>query len=254
MKRNRGIDRKIRKKKNGLMFIMMILTISIFLILFTKTVFFQVSKIEVIGNNVLNKEKVILASGIMENENIFKINVKQAEKNLLLHPYIKKVDIYRKIPNRILINIEERKEIITIPCVSSYIYLDEEGIVLDILAEKKDTTLVKVRGLKVKNITKGEKIILEENQNINGIIELVKKCEDVDMIEMIDYVTMNDESILVIALKTGTKVALNAQDNVKYKLEFTKEILKKREEENLELKGMIDFTKGDNPIFRQDTM
>ncbi|KPU28319.1 hypothetical protein TR13x_03005 [Caloranaerobacter sp. TR13] len=242
-----NIERKIRKKKIGLITILLFFLISIFIILSTKTSFFDISEIAIQGNDVLDDEKVILASGLNYGENIFKIRTQEAKENLLSHPYVKSVNIKRLFPNKLVITIKERNEFLLIPYLDSYIYIDDEGYVLNLLAYKKEN-LLEIEGINIKDISIGKKISLENNISLEKIIDLIKDCKKIGLYKEMKKVKIDNKSNIVIYLKSGIKVAFGYLNNVKYKLSFTIKILDDLKNRGID-KGTIYFNKGDSPIF-----
>ncbi|RKD34301.1 cell division protein FtsQ/DivIB [Thermohalobacter berrensis] len=254
MKRRNSIDKKIKRKKIGLIFTLLLLFVTTFLILLTKTSFFNVSEIKIIGNEQLTEDKIIMASGLTIEENIFKIDTEKMEKNLISHPYIKKTKVKRIFPNKLSIYIEERKEIAAISYIGSYIYLDNEGIVLNILSDKKDNLIV-VDGLKIKNMSIGKKIMLEDNQDIDKLLNFLKDCKKNDLIKEISRINIDNKFNIKLTMNSGLNVAFGNLYNVKYKVSFLIKILedlnKKAEKKNIILKdSTLYFTKGDDPIFK----
>lgn len=242
-----SIERKVRKKKIGLITILLIFLISIFIILSTKTSFFNISEIVIQGNSVLDDEKVILASGLNYGENIFKIRTQEAKKNLLSHPYVKSVNIKRIFPDKLVIIIKERNEFLLVPYLDSYIYLDDEGYILNLLAYRKDNIL-EVEGINIKDISIGKKILLEDSVSLEEIIGLIKDCKKIGLYKEIKKVNLDNKSNIEIYLKSGIKVAFGYLNNVKYKLSFTIKILDDLKHRGIN-KGTIYFNKGDSPIF-----
>ena len=88
------------------------------------------------GNKKLSYDKIIKASMCNIGENIFKINMKKGEESLKRLPYIKECKIKRKLPNEIIIEIEERKEVAIISYIGSFVYIDKEGYILKIGRKK----------------------------------------------------------------------------------------------------------------------
>ena len=67
------IEKKVKKKKYGIILIILILIISVFFVLLTQTSFFDVKRDNIILKNskTLDRDKIIMASGLGLNENIF---------------------------------------------------------------------------------------------------------------------------------------------------------------------------------------
>lgn len=251
MKKNSNIDKKIKKKKTGLIFIIFLLLISIFFILYTKTSFFHISNIEVFGNEQISDDKLILASGVTTGENIFKINLKSAKENIKLHPYTKNVKVKRKLPNKIAIHIEERKEAAVIVHIGSYIYIDDEGIILNILSEKKDNKCITISNLEIEEAEIGKEIIFNNDEMNNLILEFIDSCTKLGLAETFNQVSFDEDGEITIYLENGQEVAFGTLDDVKYKLNFLQAILKELESNNQRYKA-IHLDKGNNAIIIKD--
>jgi len=245
------VDKKIKRKRNAFILIIFLLLIGVFFILYTRTSFFHVSQIIINSNDFIEDEKIIMASGIISGENIFKINIKNAKENLLFHPYIKDAVIKRKMPNKIIIDITERKQVLLINFIGSYLYIDNEGKILNILSENTDENLPVVYGLNIKNPQIGENVIYVDEeisvdiQNFFDIFIESKLVENVSTIEFIDNSKVNFE------LKNGTKVAFGTMDNVKYKVSFLLAIIENMNKNNENYES-IYLDKGSNAIIKRN--
>lgn len=245
------VDRKIKKKKNRLIFFIILLLTSTFIILYTKTSFFHISNIEVIGNEKITDEKLILASGIIIDENIFKVNLKMAKDNVFLHPYVKNVKINRKLPNKIIISVEERKEVAIINYVGSYVYIDEEGIILNILSEKKDEQTIEIYGLEINNPKIGDKLAFRDEDIQNKIFEFINNSRDLGLSSSYEKITIGENNHISIYIHDGGEVAFGTLDDVKYKLNFLISILNELEVKNQGYR-VIHLDKGSNAIIIKD--
>jgi len=245
------VDRKIKKKRTRLITIIILLVISIFFILYTRTSFFHISAIEVYGNEKIKDDKLILASGIMIGENIFKISLKMAEENILLHPYIKNVDIKRKLPDKIEISVDERKEIAVIDYAGSYIYVDEEGIILNILSEKDNSQIVEINGIEISNPRVSQKVEFNNEQIGDNILELLNESRKLGLSNSITTISVDENNKVTFHLDDGGEVAFGTLDDVKYKLNFLVSILKELDAKNQGFKK-IHLDKGENAIIIKD--
>lgn len=241
------VDKQIKKKKLGLVIILLLLFLSTFIILYTQTTFFNVKNVDVIGNSTIEKEKIIMASGLIMGENIFKVNTSLMEDNLLLHPYIKSIEVSRKFPNKIKIDVLERRELSVISYVNSYIYIDEEGIVLNILSKRKEDKLPILMGLNIEKVNIGEKIVLNRDKNIDDILNFLDTCKKITLFKKIRKLEFNKDFKVNMYLRQDTEVAIGYLNNVKYKLEFLNSIIDDSKKKNIKYKK-IDLSKGDDAI------
>ncbi|MDO4539519.1 MAG: FtsQ-type POTRA domain-containing protein [Syntrophomonadaceae bacterium] len=113
--------------KNMLMILAMILAFYLGL----HSPLFVIQSIEVNGNRVVAQEEVEMLADISDNSNIFMANLPMMSKSIAIHPLIKTVEIGRKLPDTLKITITERDIWAVIPCEQSYLYVDEEGVLLD---------------------------------------------------------------------------------------------------------------------------
>ena len=92
---------------------------------------FNIQEIKVEGNSKVTTNNIINLSRIKIGENIFRNNKKKIEKNIKENPYIESVLIKRILPSTINLQISERKVEYQIKLISSYIYIDKSGNILE---------------------------------------------------------------------------------------------------------------------------
>ena len=122
---------------------------------------FNIKQINIQGNNKITNEEIISLSQIKIDENTYKTNIHKAQHKILENPYINDVKIKRKIPDKIVIIIEERKPTYMLEYGSGYVYISNQG-------EQKVANLGNGVDLstKILNI----KSILEKEKGVSGEI------------------------------------------------------------------------------------
>lgn len=244
MKKISRVEKKMRRRRFFFRFILLISLILLVFALALNSDFFVIENIKVIGNNKIPKDNIISASSINIGENIFKVSTKSAKRGLMNLPYIKEVKIKRKFPKGIIIDIIERKEIIQIKEISSFILLDIEGHILDIV-DIQNEKLPLLLGLKIEDKKLGDNIFLESEIKEN--IEFISEGHAIGLLPKMKEINMVDNNNVNIRLIDGISVAFGTLDNVKYKLNYLNEILKNIEKEQIPCK-MILMDRGDNPV------
>ena len=109
MRKISRVERKMRRRRLYFRIFLLGLFVTLLIVLALNTDLFIINNIQVIGNNKLSKESIILGSSINIGENILKVRTKDGENNLRNLAYIKDVNIKRKLPKGIIIEIM-RKE------------------------------------------------------------------------------------------------------------------------------------------------
>lgn len=241
--------RRERNRKRILRLFLFVLTIlAIYLLLF-KTDLFNIKSIEVVGNQKLNEDQIIKASLCRRGENIFNISKKKGVESLMQLPYIKEANIERKLPDKLIIEVVERREIAIIPYIGSYIYIDEEGYILKIEGQNEEVDLLRIDGIKLENPNPGDNLFhLFENDSIMEFFTFGNSSNLLTLMKRVDFA---DKDNIIIDLIDGIKVAFGTLDDVKYKLSFLNKIIEDIREKDIKAKQIL-FDRGDNPIVVTD--
>ena len=234
----------MKRRRNLFRFILSLILISLLIVFALKTEFFVINDIKVIGNKNITKDTLINASSINIGENIFKISINSAEKSIKKLPYTKEINVMRKFPKGIAIEITERKEMAQIKDISSFILIDEEGQVLDIKDNNKENLPI-IIGLKIKNKKPGNNIFSDTDSKKK--LDFIKVGYESGVLQKIKEVDMADNNNINLTLIEDIGVAFGTLDNVKYKLDLLDEILRDIKKDQIPVK-MILMNKGDNPI------
>lgn len=241
------VDNKLKRKKRITILIITILLLSIlFIVLLTQTTFFHVKNIEVNGNFSIEKDKVLTALGINKGENIFRLSIDDIEDNLLRHPYIKQVKIDRKFPNKVMINLVERKETLVYEMNDTYIIMDNEGYVLNILSEFKNNEIPSLKSDKPLEVKTSEKVDFENYSWLKETLNLLNFCNKNNFSFNITSILLENQDITLV-LNSGIYIAFGGLNDIEYKLRLTNEIVNDLQKKEIFAKE-IQLNKGKNPI------
>lgn len=119
-----------RKKNHLVQSVFFILLIAVAAYVTLQSPFFEIRAFAVTGIRQLSKEEIIKFSSINYGANLFKVNLSEAEEKLSLVPLIKKVTMERVLPDKIVINVVERKAVALVPLQNSFIKVDSDGVYL----------------------------------------------------------------------------------------------------------------------------
>lgn len=248
MEKNTRIQRKKRRAKRILNLII-VLTIVVIIITYSlKSDFFNINKINIKGNIITTKEKILHTSSIVQGENIFRISTRDAEENILELPYIKSVDVKRKLPKAIEIEVIERKERLLIKNISMFHVIDEEGFVLN-QVDSNNKDLPVVLGLKTDKIVVGDNLFTE--LNLQEFTDLIIEAEKLDLLKDINRINIAKDDNVNILINNGIDVAFGPLDNVKYKIRLLNEIFIHGKDNDISIDKII-MDRGEHPIIVVD--
>ena len=231
------------KKRVFILILFAIIVLLLYLFIF-KTNFFSIQTIKVLGNVQMSYDQIVNASLFNKGENIFKINIEDGENSILRLPYVKNCNIKRKLPNNIIIEIEERQEVANFSHGDHFAYIDEEGYILTI-EEKKEGFLPQLTLEGNRHLKIGDNLF--QLVNIENLDEFMIYSNELNLINIMKYINLTDNDNIMIQLNNNIKVAFGPFNNVKYKLRFLKSILEDIDSKNIKV-SQIFFNKGENPI------
>lgn len=219
-KKNKQKEIEIKKrKKRKIILIIIILLLLIILCcayLFTSEQF-NIKNITIIGNNQLTQEEIYNLSNIKLNDNIFLTLSSVIKVRIKQNPYIEDVKITKIYPNQIKIEVQERvKEFQILTDTGIYIFIDQQGNILDYSTEKSNYITItgfEITDERVKEVTRLEENDLEKMENILHILDNAQDIEIKDKITKIDtkeeYILYLESQNIVINLGNVTTTTIN---------------------------------------------
>ena len=210
---------------------------------------FNISSIEVTGLQTLTREEIIRNSGITYGKNIFLFSEKTSMRGIFKDPFVKLIKIDRKLPNRISINIVERIPGFKLPYVGSYVILDEEGVVLEVLPiGGRDVELPIVDGLIFNDFKVGEKLNIQNKSAFDTLMKIVVEIRPSGLLQGMEKIDITDINSVSLSFDDGNTILMGEPVDVAYKLAFAKSILQDIKQKNR--KGVIDLSNKGDPVFR----
>ena len=226
--------RRIRKEKRLkiikailkiILFIAIIAGIAAFLLV---SPVFNINEISVSGNNKIQATEIESLSQLNIEQNIFRFSKETVKNNIKQNAYIDSVEIKRKLPNKIEINVTERTPAYQIKFGNAFAYIDEKGNILEINEEDLKLPLITGYKTQVEDFKAGN-MMQEEDvtklDTVNSIIRVSKSNEIYDLITSIDIT--NDEEYKVEFKGEGKTAYLGDASNINDRILLLKEILLK---------------------------
>lgn len=238
-------------KKYKIIFLIIIFIISIFGYIFINTDFFSLKELSIVGQVKLNREDILINGKIEMNKNIYMYNLKEVKSNLLKNPYIKDVNIKRKFPNKIIIDLVERVDMCAIPYMGSFVLINEEGIVLKVENDIKNFDKPLLTGIDFTNLKVGEKIQLKDDMLLNRILNLLNSCNNSNVLDNISEINIDKKRNIKLYTLQGIEVLLGKSYDFEYKMLELNKILVDLYTKKLS-KGIIDMRYNGYPVYKPE--
>lgn len=255
--KQRNTKRAKRRKKKRIskvfisavaFFMAAVLVVFCMLYITFRTPFFNIEAIDIEGNNQYQNDYIMQKIGIKIGDKIFNVNKKDIKKSLEEELYIKNARVVYELPDRIYLGIEERNESYAILYNDKYIVVDEDGVVLYISNE--ESNLLTIESLVDILYIEGEVVEFSEISSFDEIFTTLEYCLTNIGKEIVTKLTMLDSNCIVVNTNYGTNIKIDLRNDVRYQLGGAMDIISDRLSKNQTLiSGLIDFTKGNNPIY-----
>ncbi len=132
--------------------------------------YFRVREVEVEGGRKIPKETLLSLTVLEGMPNLFSVELKEVVKRLESHPWIERVQVKKVFPNKILIQIEEKKPMAIIQLGELY-YIDTKGEIFSPVGERDGYNYPYLTGLTRQVL---EKDPVEAKRLINKALELLR--------------------------------------------------------------------------------
>ena len=216
------------KKHPILKGILVIVLAIISMVLIANSSLFNIKEIKVEGNVSLSENKVISISSLNTDVNIFKFNKKNVIKLLLENPYVEHVTISRKLPSTVIIKINERIPTYILQFTDSYVYINNQGYMLEISNDKIDVPILLGFTTDLSNIKIGNRLDSKDLEKMNTVIKIYETAKNVDLAQYISKIDMSDTKEYKITMdELGKIIYIGDASDLNSKMLELKEILHK---------------------------
>ena len=183
-------------------------------IYFLLSPFFNVTEINVVGNERITKEEIISLSNINLNENTFKIQGNKVQQNIKQNAYIEKVSVKRKLPNAIEISVQERKPTFMLSFANAYIYLNNQGYMLEVSKTAINIPIITGFLTKEEDLHVGNRLCSEDLQRLGQALQIMKSAKSNGIENLITKINIENKQNYILELKSEKKTVLNSKGAV----------------------------------------
>ena len=226
--KQREIEKKKRKRRKIiLIFILLIMLIGVASAYLLTSPSFNIQQITIKGNQQLSNQKINQLAEIKIGDNIFsKLGIVMKVK-LKQNGYIEDANIRKIYPNTLEIEVIERKKQFQIKTEKEgYIYIDEQGYILEYKVEKLDIPII--IGMDIEQSDVGVKGRLGEKDlnKMENILQIREQCKSIKIQDKITQIQVEDEYIISLE-NDGITINLGDATNLKNRMYYVNAILKK---------------------------
>ena len=211
--------------------------------------FFEQEKLIIVGNKNLSYEAICEIIGFKAKTNVFLFDFFNSKKKLLKNSFVEKVNLKYIFPNKICLEIKERKPECYIKYLNdAYILVDNNLRVLEITKSKEKKVPI-FTGLDFDSFYLGEKLALKNKYVLDYVIKLSDNIIKNNFVAYDFVVDLKNKNDIHVYIK-NIDILLGNIDNCNYKIALLKSILNSGSK-YLEKPGILNLKEKDQtPVFK----
>ena len=202
------ILKKKRKKIFRVIKILMLLGIIIGGIIYAMlSPIFNIKNITVTGNSKISAETIISLSGLNIDQNIFNFWTGDIKEAVEQNAYIDTVEVKRKLPDSIEINVKERTATYMVTLGNAYVYINNQGYILEITSKKLEVPLLIGYNTTAEEIVEGNRLNETDLEKLNDILKImeVASSSNSGISSLITQIDISDRSNYILSMPKEKK-------------------------------------------------
>lgn len=202
------MSKKKRKKIFRVIKILMLLGIIIGGIIYAMlSPIFNIKNITVTGNSKISSETIISLSGLNIDQNIFNFWTSDIKEAVKQNAYIDTVEVRRKLPDSIEINVKERIATYMITLGNAYVYINNQGYILEITSKKLEVPLLIGYNTTAEEIVEGNRLNETDLEKLNDILKImeVASSSNSDISSLITQIDISDRNNYILSMPKEKK-------------------------------------------------
>lgn len=163
------------------------------------TLFFRVSTVEVTGQRRYSEEEIRQASGVQPGDNLYLLNKHDVARRIVESlPYIENVHPYRRLPDTLVIEVEESGRPFAVVQDGSAWLVSSNGKIVDQAAESQAGQYGRISGCELLAPSVGTPIALATEYALqqSSLLDLLAALDAAGMAENVDAIRLDDLSYL----------------------------------------------------------
>ncbi|MBR3674454.1 MAG: FtsQ-type POTRA domain-containing protein [Clostridia bacterium] len=238
-------------KKMSMLLLLLILTIG-GIVYFLLSPVFNVKSIQVVDNNYISSEQIASASEIALNQNTFKFSKKEVKNKILANPYVEKVDVSRNLfTGAVKISVKERTATLMLEYGNSYVYINNQGYILEISGIKIDSPILKGYVTPLEDVKPGNRLNKDDLERLEDVLSIIEEANSKGIGNLITHINIKDNKDYVLIMESEDKtVYLGDSKNLSTKMLYVKDMLQR--EKGIEGEFFLDVDLNiKDPMFRE---
>ena len=235
------VERSKRRNNMNGYYALAVIFASLVIIVLCMTCFFNYTadNVRINGLTLYTKEQIMGIGGISQKGNLVRTDTDSIENRLKKYlVYIDDVQVKKKYPSTLEININEAEKYADISFDKKYYVLSTSNKLLECENSKRNKKIPLIKGVELKNPKAGEEIHSTDPMKakiLKSIMESLSKLEFNNITE----IDLTDRTDIILNYGDRIKIYIGSSVDIDYKLKYIKTIIDERLGDNY--KGTLKY-------------
>ncbi len=212
-------------------------------ILFTPL--FNLNEVVLGGNERITYNEIIKKGNIVTGKNLFTISLKKTGESISKIPYVNSIEVRRKLPDKLVINITESIPMAYVKIKDSYGVIDKNGKALEKINDTNIYNIPELLEISAEKFTPSEKISVKEEEKFKKTLEILRDLYNNNFIDKIKSVSVS-ENMIILKVSDKLIIEMGSYEQFNSKIVMVKEIVATLNENDF---GTIDASDADRVYF-----
>lgn len=199
----------------------------------------KIREISVTGCSTKDPQKIAAESGLTLGTSIFLIDKKKVHENLEQDPFVKPLSVQVELPDKVVINIDERKRAAYIEKEGAFLVIDKEGWLLEVIAAPETIDYPVILGMTPDAANVGKRLSTSDSFKLDVLSRVIGSVEE----NGLDAVSI-DVSLaasIAVGLRSGMRIELGDDTRLEQKMQWIKASLAALKQNEIE-EGILDVS------------
>lgn len=216
----------------------MLLVVAIFI--FCAAIFFKITDIVVVGNNLYTDEEVVEASGLALGDNLLAVSRGTVAGRIQASlPYVEDVQVGRALPGTVTVTVRESDAVYAVYAANGTVWLmNSSGKLLEQAAPGASSYPWLV-GVTVQTPQAGNQAVCAETEALDAALTVIQLLEATDYLPKIVEIDVTKPYDILLRYESLYEIHLGGVDQMEYKMRYLTAILA---DSQIAEGGIIDLT------------
>ena len=166
---------------------------------------FNIKDIQVLNNNQVSSDTIVSLSELRTDQNIFKFSSNNVIQKIKENPYVESVEVHRKIPSTVQIEIEERIPTYSVDYMGKYAIINNQGYILEISEDNKGLPIILNSTTAEQEVSPNQRLNDEDLEKLEDVLRIMSSAKENNLDTEVTNIDISNKNEYIIYLEQENK-------------------------------------------------